>query len=857
MGVTIDWTNIKSWSKYQSYGDKGYHKMAYLRRYDGVNSYWYGESIIKADTLVIDRYCTASNYLELGNVTAAALSFTISAPPNDITSWAVGDEIEVQIDPDDRATLSTPSADTAYMGIFVIDSIRVRDGNYYIEALDRMVYLDQDMDWTGFSTNYPITTVLSNIATQCGITLANSISGFPNASVGWYSNPTMTCRQVVSYIAEVIGACAFMDWDGELRFAWYEPQLDANSNTLEIGSDIAFNRYTKDTAYVIDSFVIGDSNSSTIDADDDGTATYSIIGNALVESARDYVTVSNWADNITTARYTNVTNPYRLFHGGEYEVLPFPYIWPLDVLCVGSDYIPITHVTYRHNANMSLTADVTPVATRASTFTSAQQTVINEMQSETEAINKHFFYANATGAHITTVENDPDSGNNVLIDSSGIYIREDTDVLAEFTSTGAVVGPAAASHAEVSTSGLQVYESDGSTVIANLGYGPGNNSSGVQTNAPFYTLGIRALNKDVGNYSTAEGYSTEASGYCSHSEGRYTKATGRQAHAEGASSTASGIYSHAEGAASTASGDDSHAEGGSTTASGNDSHAEGYYSVASGKYSHAQNHYTIAASEAQTAIGKYNAQDSADTYALIIGNGTADNARSNALTVDWNGGVSCSEIKTNNYLRFTSANNPNYQYGYIVAVDGDANGSVLLIRPGASLIAGGGEYASNRWGVGDISVTNEQTFLGADSAVYIESNGGTIANRKTWTFYNGDITAPNGTVYETKYKTETVTAAALYGFGYTSATNGTMYLDVMLPKKINTGSTVSVSAITAGIRGVNGLVCANSTNVLSNVSSSTVANSGCLRLTLTGMTTNFAANTPVHIYVNSITFTVS
>ena len=56
--------------------------------------------------------------------------------------------------------------------------------------------------------------------------------------------------------------------------------------------------------------------------------------------------------------------------------------------------------------------------------------------------------------------------------------------------------------------------------------------------------------------------------------------------------------------------------------------------------SHAQNQYTIAASQAQTAIGKYNVSDSADTYAFIIGNGTADNARSNALTIDWNGNIS-------------------------------------------------------------------------------------------------------------------------------------------------------------------------------------------------------------------------
>ena len=76
---------------------------------------------------------------------------------------------------------------------------------------------------------------------------------------------------------------------------------------------------------------------------------------------------------------------------------------------------------------------------------------------------------------------------------------------------------------------------------------------------------------------------------------------------------------------------------------GHYSMAEGYYTQASGLYSHAQNNSTIANKPAQTAIGKYNIADTAvneaDQKALIIGNGTADNARSNALTVDWNGNI--------------------------------------------------------------------------------------------------------------------------------------------------------------------------------------------------------------------------
>ena len=168
-----------------------------------------------------------------------------------------------------------------------------------------------------------------------------------------------------------------------------------------------------------------------------------------------------------------------------------------------------------------------------------------------------------------------------------------------------------------------------------------------------------------GIYSTACGWGSHAEGYettagngtymfdawYSHAEGYKTTASGTSSHAEGGSTTARGASSHAEGGSTTASGANSHAEGGSTTASGDHSHAEGYETTASGDYSHAQNIYTKAAKTAQTALGTYNEEDTATTtthpsgtadygkYAVIVGNGTSDSARSNALAVDWAGNV--------------------------------------------------------------------------------------------------------------------------------------------------------------------------------------------------------------------------
>ena len=116
----------------------------------------------------------------------------------------------------------------------------------------------------------------------------------------------------------------------------------------------------------------------------------------------------------------------------------------------------------------------------------------------------------------------------------------------------------------------------------------------------------RVAESTVGNNSIAIGYHTEASG--------------NAAVAIGYGTTASGNFSYAEGRNTTASARDSHAEGYGTTASGNFSHVEGICTVASGMVSHVQ--------------GKYNISDDS---AHIVGNGTAEDALSNAHTLDWDG----------------------------------------------------------------------------------------------------------------------------------------------------------------------------------------------------------------------------
>lgn len=300
--------------------------------------------------------------------------------------------------------------------------------------------------------------------------------------------------------------------------------------------------------------------------------------------------------------------------------------------------------------------------------------------------DQHFWFTGTgtdTGAHITekTKEDfldDPTiGGGNLLARSNGVAVRTGLVELAQF-----------------SANGLSVYAGDGYTQIVNLGYGLGNAQSGTAY-APYYTLGTRLGNSDIGNYSVAEGSNTEASGYVAHAEGAYAKAIGDWSHAEGLNTRASAAYAHSEGHLTKASGNSSHAEGGigandteiteasgyashaegrATTASNSGSHAEGQYTIASGMASHAQNTGTIAASDNQTAIGSYNVADADSTYAFIIGGGLSANNRKNVYAVDWNGGATYAAqdytVPTNNTYLWSSTINV-HRRGNVCQITGE------------------------------------------------------------------------------------------------------------------------------------------------------------------------------------------
>ena len=67
---------------------------------------------------------------------------------------------------------------------------------------------------------------------------------------------------------------------------------------------------------------------------------------------------------------------------------------------------------------------------------------------------------------------------------------------------------------------------------------------------------------------------------------------------------------------------------------GENAQAFGDRTIASGECAYAEGYRTLAASNYQHVQGKFNFKDSSNVFAHIVGNGTSENARSNAYVLD-------------------------------------------------------------------------------------------------------------------------------------------------------------------------------------------------------------------------------
>lgn len=82
----------------------------------------------------------------------------------------------------------------------------------------------------------------------------------------------------------------------------------------------------------------------------------------------------------------------------------------------------------------------------------------------------------------------------------------------------------------------------------------------------------------------------------------------------------------------------------------NDSEQKGDFSSSFGEHLYSSGHH-------QAVFGKFNVEDANGDYAFIVGNGTADNDRANALAVTWDGAIESGGAKIGSFIKLTGEDN--------------------------------------------------------------------------------------------------------------------------------------------------------------------------------------------------------
>ena len=148
--------------------------------------------------------------LTIGGVTAAMVTLTV----NQEVAWrdktivvSVGAEV-------DGATQYVP------LGTFAVTDCKQAEGTTTITAYDAAYYALGGTYTPTVSSGATVAAVLSDVATQCGLTLATLPAAASTTSVvGDLTGKT--CRDMVGYLAALVGCNALIDRDGKLALRWF------------------------------------------------------------------------------------------------------------------------------------------------------------------------------------------------------------------------------------------------------------------------------------------------------------------------------------------------------------------------------------------------------------------------------------------------------------------------------------------------------------------------------------------------------------------------------------------------------------------------------------------------------------
>lgn len=173
----------------------------------------YGSTTIGAEQVkkcVYSGSFGGADTVTIGGVTASMVTLTLSGAHNlrDKT-------ITVSIGADVSGTVQYVP-----LGTFVVATCKQVDDTTMVTAYDAAYYALGGTYTPNVSSGATVAAVLSDVATQCGLTLATLPAAASTTTVvGDLTGKT--CRDMVGYLAALVGCNALIDRDGKLALRWF------------------------------------------------------------------------------------------------------------------------------------------------------------------------------------------------------------------------------------------------------------------------------------------------------------------------------------------------------------------------------------------------------------------------------------------------------------------------------------------------------------------------------------------------------------------------------------------------------------------------------------------------------------
>lgn len=353
-----------------------YQRQIVSIKVDGVDGeFELTESDILQNTLSVDRYSVSGERIEIGSAIASELSFTLNNDDGKFDDVKFeGAELYVRLGIKKWNAKRWEDAKVEYVpiGYFTVEQPPRKHTTIELTALDRMRWFDQLVNVDDFPDNLSVKRYIDICCSKCGVPLYTNVDNLPNADYVIETLPDaddLTYRKLLQWCCEITGTCAFIDWDGQLRLAWYSESSERITTSERYDSDLWENDIQ------ITGVAISDGDNYYISGTDDYTL--EISDNSLITHDQDSV-LANIAPHIVGFKY----RPFSA------ETKPLPHVYPLDGITFvdkngGEHYSIVTNITFSMNAHTQLSGSCETSTTNdyyTPQLTSKQAAVIRNLQ---------------------------------------------------------------------------------------------------------------------------------------------------------------------------------------------------------------------------------------------------------------------------------------------------------------------------------------------------------------------------------------------------------------------------------------------------------------------------------------------